>query len=137
MPLYMQQIAYDSDAWAALAQNPEDRSEAFGRLAESMGGRLLSFYNSFGEYDVVVIYEAPDPSTAAAIEVAARAPGHLTRRRPPRCSALRRAWRRCARRVRQNIDGRDNSSSVVVGLPQKGAGQRASRPFFMPLALET
>jgi uncharacterized protein with GYD domain len=78
MPLYMQQIAYDSDAWAAMAQNPEDRSEAFGRLAESMGGRLLSFYNSFGEYDVVVIYEAPDPSTAAAIEVAASAPGHLT-----------------------------------------------------------
>ena len=78
MPLYMQQIAYDSDAWAAMAQNPEDRSEAFGRLAESMGGRLLSFYNSFGEYDVVVIYEAPDPSTAAAIEVAARVPGHLT-----------------------------------------------------------
>jgi uncharacterized protein with GYD domain len=78
MPLYMQQVAYDSDAWAALAQNPEDRSEAFGRLAESMGGRLLSFYNSFGEYDVVVIYEAPDPSTAAAIEVAARVPGHLT-----------------------------------------------------------
>ena len=78
MPLYMQQVAYDPDAWAALAQNPEDRREAFGRLAESMGGRLLAFYNSFGEYDVVTIYEAPDPSTAAAIEVAARAPGHLS-----------------------------------------------------------
>ena len=78
MPLYMQQIAYDPEAWAALAQNPEDRSEAFGKLAESMGGRMLSFYYSFGEYDVVVIYEAPDQSTAAAIEIAARAPGHLT-----------------------------------------------------------
>jgi uncharacterized protein with GYD domain len=78
MPLFMQQVAYDSDAWAALAQTPEDRSEAFGRLAETLGGRLLSFYNSFGEYDVVVIFEAPDESTAAAIEVAARAPGHLT-----------------------------------------------------------
>ena len=78
MPLYMQQVAYDPDAWATLANNPEDRREAFGRLAESMGGRLISFYNSFGEYDVVTIYEAPDPSTGAAIEVAARAPGHLT-----------------------------------------------------------
>src|SRR5918994_4069580 len=78
MPLYMTQVGYTSEAWAALAQNPEDRSEAFGSLAESMGGRILSFYNSFGEYDVVVIYEAPDESTAAAIEVAARAPGHLT-----------------------------------------------------------
>ena len=78
MPLYMQQIAYNPDAWATLAQNPEDRSKAFGRLAESLGGRMLSFYNSFGEYDVVVIYEAPDPSTAVAIEVAANAPGHLS-----------------------------------------------------------
>ena len=78
MPLFMQQVAYDPDAWAALAQTPEDRSEAFGRLAETLGGRMLSFYNSFGEYDVVVIYEAPDQSAAAAIEVAARAPGHLS-----------------------------------------------------------
>ena len=79
MPLYMQQIAYDPEAWAALAQNPEDRSEAFGRLAESMGGRMLSFYNSFGEYDVVVTYEAPDESTAAAIVLAATSSGHLSR----------------------------------------------------------
>ena len=49
MPLYMQQVAYNPDAWATLTQNPEDRSQAFGRLAESLGGRLLSFYNSFGE----------------------------------------------------------------------------------------
>ena len=78
MPLYMTQVGYTSEAWAALTRNPEDRSEAFGGLAQTMGGRILSFYNSFGEYDVVVIYEAPDQSTAAAIEVAARAPGHLT-----------------------------------------------------------
>jgi uncharacterized protein with GYD domain len=43
-----------------------------------MGWRMLSFYKSFGENDVVVIYEAPDPSTATAIEVAARPPGHLS-----------------------------------------------------------
>ncbi len=78
MPLYMTQVGYTSEAWAAITRNPEDRSEAFGALAETLGGRLVSFYNSFGEYDVVTIYEAPDPSTAAAIEVAARAPGHLT-----------------------------------------------------------
>ncbi len=79
MPLYMQQVAYDPEAWAALAQNPEDRSEAFGRLAETMGGRMLSFYYSFGEYDVLTIYEAPDESTAAAMVLAATAPGHLSK----------------------------------------------------------
>jgi uncharacterized protein with GYD domain len=79
MPLYMTQVSYTSAAWAALTQNPEDRSEAFGRLAESMGGRLLSLYNSFGEYDVVVIYEAPDEVTAASIILAAITPGHLSK----------------------------------------------------------
>src|SRR5919112_3799900 len=78
VPLYMSQVGYTSEAVAALTRNPEERADVFERLLEGMGGRLLSFYYSFGEYDVVVIYEAPDPSTAAAIEVAARAPGHLT-----------------------------------------------------------
>jgi hypothetical protein len=44
-----------------------------------MGGRLLSFYYSFGEYDVLVIYEAPDESTAAGMVLAATAPGHLSK----------------------------------------------------------
>ena len=43
-----------------------------------MGGRLVSFYNSFGEYDGLVIYEAPDESTAAAIVLAGVSPGHLS-----------------------------------------------------------
>jgi uncharacterized protein with GYD domain len=79
MPLYMTQVGYTPEAWAALTQNPEDRSQAIGGLAETMGARLISFYNSFGEYDVVVIYEAPDESTAAAIVMAAISPGHISR----------------------------------------------------------
>ena len=78
MPLYMTQFAYTSETLAALTQNPEDRSEAFGKLAESMGGRLISLYNSFGDYDGLVLYEAPDESTAASIVLAAASPGHLS-----------------------------------------------------------
>ena len=78
MPLYMSQVGYTSEAVGALTRDPEDRSEAFERLARSMGGRLISFYYSFGEYDVVVIYEAPDQSTAAAIVMAAISAGHLS-----------------------------------------------------------
>jgi uncharacterized protein with GYD domain len=77
MPLYMSQFAYTSEAWAALTQNPEDRSEAIRGLAQTMGGQLVSYYNSFGEYDGVVIFEAPDEGTAAAILMAAITPGHL------------------------------------------------------------
>ena len=79
MPLYMTQVSYTSEASAALTQNPEDRGEAFGRLAETMGGRMLSFYYSFGEYDVLVIYEAPDEGTAAGMVLAATTPGHLSK----------------------------------------------------------
>jgi uncharacterized protein with GYD domain len=79
MPLYMTQFAYTSETWAALTQKPTNRGEAFSGLAETMGGRLLTFYNSFGEYDGLVIYEAPDESTAAAIVLAATSPGHLSR----------------------------------------------------------
>lgn len=37
MALYMTQFRYTSEAWAALARNPEDRSAAVSALAESMG----------------------------------------------------------------------------------------------------
>ena len=77
MPLYMSQFAYTSEAWAALTQNPEDRSEAIRGLAEAMGGRLVSLYNCFGEYDGVIIFEAPDEGTAAAVLMAAITPGHI------------------------------------------------------------
>jgi uncharacterized protein with GYD domain len=77
MPLYMTQFAYTPETWAALTHNPEDRSEALRRLLENMGGRMISFYNSFGEYDGVFIYEAPDEGTAAATVLAAISPGHV------------------------------------------------------------
>ena len=79
MPLYMSQVSYTTEAWATLTKNPEDRSEVFSSLTQTMGGRLLSLYYTFGEYDVLVIYEAPDESTAAAIVLAAISPGHLSR----------------------------------------------------------
>jgi len=77
MALYMTQFSYTSEAWAALAQNPEDRSAAVSALAETMGGRLISFYYSFGEYDGVAIYEAPDESAVATIMLAVNAAGHM------------------------------------------------------------
>ena len=77
MPLYMTQASYTPEAWAALTQNPQDRSEALRGLAESMGGRLISFHYSFGDYDIVTMQEAPDDKTAAAILVAAVSAGHL------------------------------------------------------------
>jgi uncharacterized protein with GYD domain len=73
----MSQLAYTPEAWGALIRNPEDRSQAVSRLAEQMGTRLVNFYYSFGDYDAVVISEAPDDVTAAAVILAAVSAGHV------------------------------------------------------------
>ena len=77
MPLYMTQFAYTTEAWATLSHTPEDRSAAVRELLESGGGRLISWYLSFGEYDGLLIYEAPDDATAGALILAAARQGHL------------------------------------------------------------
>ena len=76
MPLYMTQFAYTSDAWAALAKNPQNREEVLRSLVEKLGGRLLAFYYAFGEYDGVFITEMRDETTVAAALLAAVSAGH-------------------------------------------------------------
>jgi uncharacterized protein with GYD domain len=57
--------------------NPEDRSAPVRELTESMGGRLIGWYLSMGDYDGLLIYEAPDDATAGAAVLAAARRGHL------------------------------------------------------------
>ena len=77
MPHYMTQFAYTSDAWAALAKNPQNREEVLRSLVEKLGGRLLAFYYAFGEYDGVFITEMRDETTVATVALSVIAPGHL------------------------------------------------------------
>jgi uncharacterized protein with GYD domain len=46
-------------------------------LLEAHGGRLVSWYLSFGEYDGLLIYEAPDDASAGALILAAARREHL------------------------------------------------------------
>jgi uncharacterized protein with GYD domain len=84
MPLYMVQFGYTSDAWAALQKNPQNRAEGFSALANTLGGRLVDLYYCFGEYDGVLLLEAPDDVTATAVILAAIAPGHVRTTRTTR-----------------------------------------------------
>jgi uncharacterized protein with GYD domain len=77
MPLYMSQFAYTSGAWAALVKNPQNREDVLRALIEKLGGRLVSFYYCFGEYDGVFVSEMPDETTLAAAAFAAISPGHV------------------------------------------------------------
>ncbi len=77
MPLYMLQFTYTPETWAALARKPEDRTAAVEALAKQAGGRLISLYYHFGEYDGTVIAEFPDDVTANAVAVAVLGSGGL------------------------------------------------------------
>jgi uncharacterized protein with GYD domain len=77
MPQYMTQFALQPQAWNALVANPSDRSEPLRAMAEKLGGRLISFHYTMGEWDGVTVIEAPDETTAIAAVLAAIAPGHL------------------------------------------------------------
>jgi uncharacterized protein with GYD domain len=77
MAIYMLQFSYTSEAWAALTKNPQDRSVGIAEAIQGLGGRLLGLYYCFGEYDGVVMVEAPDDTAASAAVLAAVTAGHL------------------------------------------------------------
>ena len=77
MPLYMVQASYVPEALAAMTKSPQDRTEAIRPLVEGAGGTLRDVYFSQGDYDIVVLYEAPDAEAANAVALAAIAAGHL------------------------------------------------------------
>lgn len=73
----MLQASYTPQAWEAQLLHPEDRSIIASHLEDKVGGRLESWYLTFGEYDVVLIAEVPDSIAAAAVSMAAYASGVL------------------------------------------------------------
>jgi uncharacterized protein with GYD domain len=75
MSIYMIQASYTSGAWGKLVQRPENRMEALKPVIEQLGGHLLDWYYSFGEYDVMLLIDAPDNVKAAAASMAVSAGG--------------------------------------------------------------
>jgi hypothetical protein len=54
MPIYITQGRYTREAIKGMIVKPEDRAEAISRLIAKVGGRLIGFYLTFGEYDFPV-----------------------------------------------------------------------------------
>jgi len=70
MPQYLYQCAYTAESIAAQIKEPQDRIQVVRPALEAMGAKILASGFSFGEYDVALIYEAPDDTTAASIAMA-------------------------------------------------------------------
>jgi uncharacterized protein with GYD domain len=75
MPLYLYQAAYTSESLAAQIKAPQDRIEAVRPAFEGIGGKILAAGYPFGEYDVIVIFEAPSDTAAASLALAVAAGG--------------------------------------------------------------
>lgn len=77
MAKYLLTGGYTVEAWKAMIENPTDRAAAARKLVEAVGGKLESFYWSFGDDDFVCIFDAPDDITAGAASIIAASAGAL------------------------------------------------------------
>jgi uncharacterized protein with GYD domain len=75
MPLYMYQAAYTPESLAAQIKEPKDRIEVVRPAFDAVGAKILASGYPFGEYDVLVIYDAPDDTAAAGLALAVAAGG--------------------------------------------------------------
>ena len=84
MALYMYQAAYTAESMAAQIKEPQDRIEAVRPALEALGAKILAGGYPFGDYDVLVIYEAADDTVAASVAMAVAAGGAVRSARTTR-----------------------------------------------------
>jgi uncharacterized protein with GYD domain len=75
VPHYLQQVAYSHEGWEAMVSKPQDRIEAVRPAIEKLGGKIVSAWFAFGQYDVVLIVDMPNNVSAASIAMAFAAGG--------------------------------------------------------------
>ena len=69
---------YTAAGLGGFAKNPkEDRKAVIGAMMEAAGGKMHNLWLTRGEYDVVVVGEAPDFETVAAIKMMVLSSGAL------------------------------------------------------------
>jgi uncharacterized protein with GYD domain len=75
MALYMYQASYTAKSMAEQLKEPQDPVDAIKSALEDVGAELVVAGFPFGEYDVLVVYEAPDDVTAASVAMNVAAEG--------------------------------------------------------------
>ena len=70
MPHYLHQVTYSREGWQTLIAHPQNRIEVVRQAIEKLGGKIVSAWFAFGDYDVVVITEMPDNVSAAGLAIA-------------------------------------------------------------------
>jgi uncharacterized protein with GYD domain len=64
--MFITQGRFTQDAVRGMLAKPEDRAESIGKLFAQLGGKLVAYYMTFGEYDFLVISEGPFEGVATS-----------------------------------------------------------------------
>lgn len=71
MPKFLLEVNYTAEGARGLhTEGGTKRQQAASRAAESLGGRIESFYFAFGAADVVCVCDMPDAISMAAVSLA-------------------------------------------------------------------
>lgn len=79
MPLYMSQFSYSTDSVKGMVAKPQDRREAAEKVFGAAGGKILSMYFCFGDWDGVVITDFPSDTAAASAVLAVGSSGGFSK----------------------------------------------------------
>jgi uncharacterized protein with GYD domain len=76
MPKYLIEASYTLEGIKGVrSAGGSSRRDAVARVAESVGGRLETFYFAFGDHDVYAIADLPDNESATAVALTVNASG--------------------------------------------------------------
>jgi uncharacterized protein with GYD domain len=75
---YIVQGRFTADAVKGMIRTPEDRTGPISELCEALGGKLISWYMTTGDYDWLLIVEGPRPEDTMVATIVAAAGGGVT-----------------------------------------------------------
>jgi uncharacterized protein with GYD domain len=78
MSTFIVQGRWTTDSVKGMVAHPEDRAVALAKLYEAMGGKLISYYVTFGEYDFHIVAESPSEHSALTGLIVAASSGAVT-----------------------------------------------------------
>ena len=78
MSIYILRGRYSSEALKGMIASPEDRGAAIAKIVEKTGGKLLSYYLTFGDDDWLVIIDCPNNEVAMTVAIVGAAGGSNT-----------------------------------------------------------
>jgi uncharacterized protein with GYD domain len=84
MALYMYEVAYTPESLAAQIREPHDRIEAVRPGLEAMGIKIVAGGYPLGEYDILIVVEAPNDTTAVSVALAVTSGGAVKAARTTR-----------------------------------------------------